>query len=73
MNIGCTGPVTTVRTQRFLRLPEVMQLVGLKKSTIYLYISKAQFPAPRKIGTRISVWGADEIHAWIEKFARQAA
>ena len=68
MNNGTNGQAIPA-AQRFLRLPEVMQLVGLKKSTIYLYISKAQFPPPRKIGKRISVWLADEIFAWIEKFA----
>lgn len=68
MNIGKIGQAET-RYQRFLRLPEVMKLVGLKKSTIYLYIAKAQFPAPRKIGKRISVWLAEEVYAWMKKCA----
>ncbi len=54
---------------RFLRLPQVLQLVGLKKSTLYLYISQNKFPAPKKIGARISVWLAEDVFKWMEQFS----
>lgn len=65
MNTGTNGQAIPA-AHRFLRLPEVLQLVGLKKSTIYLYITKKQFPAPKKIGRRVSVWAAAEIYTWME-------
>ena len=49
----------------FLRLPDVIKQVGLKRSTIYKKIQRQEFPAPIKIGERSSVWPESEIKAWI--------
>ena len=49
----------------FLRLPQVMQKIGLSRSEIYRRISLGQFPAQYKIGERTSAWLASEIDAWI--------
>ena len=43
---------------RFLRLPEVMQTVGLRRTAIYDKITRGEFPAPIKLGN-VSVWLAD--------------
>jgi Predicted transcriptional regulator len=50
---------------RLIRLPEVMSMVALRRSSIYGLIGKGQFPAPRKIG-RASVWSSAEVQQWIE-------
>ena len=60
------GNMTIAVEKRFLRLPDVLKLVGLKKSTLYLYISQNKFPAQKKIGGRISVWAAADVYRWME-------
>ncbi len=60
---------TVTAEKRFLRLPEVLKLVGLKKSTLYLYISQRKFPAQKKIGGRISVWVAADVYRWMEQLS----
>ena len=47
-----------------LRLPEVVQLTGLSKRTIYRWIGDGKFPKQTKFGRQISVWSEDEILKW---------
>ena len=42
--------------QKIYRLPEVMSLTGLSRSSIYLRISKQEFPKPLKLGRRAVGW-----------------
>ena len=51
-------------SERFLRLPEVIETVGLRRTAIYDKITRGEFPAPVKIGS-VSVWLASEISAYI--------
>ena len=53
--------------EKLLNIQEVCKLVGLKKSTIYLYIQTNIFPAPKKIGKRLSRWKLSEIRRWMEE------
>lgn len=51
-----------------LRLAEVIELTGMKKSTIYRLIKEGQFPAPiHPAGTRISCWSASDVEKWVAK------
>jgi prophage regulatory protein len=52
--------------RRLLRIGQVEDKVGLKRSPIYAEIKKGEFPPPIKIGSRSSAWVEDEIDAWIE-------
>jgi prophage regulatory protein len=49
-----------------LRLPAVMEAVGLKRSRIYDLINAGDFPRPLRIGTRAVGWRASSIQEWIE-------
>jgi len=51
---------------RLIRLPEVMDRVGMSRSTIYLYIQRGLFPSPVKIGGRSVAWNSEEIDSWIQ-------
>lgn len=53
--------------ESFLRMPDVEKRVGLKRSAIYLMISRGEFPAPVKLSARVSVWPESEIQEWITK------
>jgi len=50
--------------KKIYRLPEVMSLTGLSRSSIYLRISVQEFPKPIKIGRRAVGWPEDSLIAW---------
>jgi len=51
--------------KRIIRLPAVIELVGLKRTAIYERIKMGDFPKPVKLG-RASGWVESEMQAWIE-------
>jgi prophage regulatory protein len=53
------------KTDRIIRFPELVQIVGRPRSSIYLMMRNGQFPAGRKIGTRAVGWLQSEIDAWL--------
>lgn len=48
-----------------LRLPEVCQRTGKRRSSVYRDIAAGTFPPPVKLGERASAWPEHEITAWI--------
>jgi prophage regulatory protein len=50
---------------KILRLPIVKELTGLSRSTIYLRISKNEFPAPISLGGRAVGWVEADINVWL--------
>ena len=52
---------------RLLRLPDVIDRVGLQKSAIYRLIRQGDFPRPVKIANRTSVWPERAVNAWVEQ------
>ena len=50
---------------RLLRLPTVLDRVGLRRSLIYEMMADGRFPAPVKVSGRAVAWPSDEIDAWI--------
>lgn len=51
--------------ERFIRLPEVMHLCGLSRSTIYDLISREAFPKQISLGGKNVAWAQSEITAWM--------
>jgi len=50
--------------KKIYRLPEVMNMTGLSRSSIYLRVSTDEFPKPIKIGRRAIGWPEESIVAW---------
>jgi len=50
---------------KILRLPEVKSRTGLSRSTIYLRITKGQFPSSISLGDRAVGWIETEVNEWI--------
>lgn len=50
---------------KILRLPTVKDLTGLSRSTIYLRISKNEFPSPISLGGRAVGWVESDINNWL--------
>ena len=62
---------TSIEDMAILRMPEVIRLVGLGRSTIYEMIAKGNFPRPVSLGRRAVGWIAGDIRNWLQN--RQAA
>lgn len=56
-----------LRRSALLRIPQVVGLVGVKKSTIWKWSSEGKFPSPLKLSSRVTVWRAVDVLAWIEE------
>lgn len=50
----------------FLRLPSVIRMTGLARSTIYRLVSEQQFPAPVRLGARAVAWRRTDLEQWSE-------
>ncbi len=48
-----------------LRRQQVIDRVGLSRSTLYSYMSKNLFPRPIRIGMRAVAWSETAINEWI--------
>lgn len=59
--------------EKLLRMPEVEDLTGLDRSTIYRKIKAdpPQFPLPVKIGARSIAFKASELQAYLEERIRK--
>ena len=53
---------------KLLRIGDVANKTTLAKSTLWIKISKGQFPKPIKLSPAISVWKESDVDAWIEGF-----
>ena len=50
---------------KLLRRQQVIDRVGLSRSTLYNYMSKNLFPRPLQIGVRAVAWSEAAINQWI--------
>lgn len=65
------APAQTLDSQPILlRLPMVMRITGLARSTIYKLISQNQFPVPIKLSKRAVAWLQSEIESWVSSRVR---
>ena len=55
------------KTKRFIRLPEVINRTGYRRTSIYQKVAEGTFPAPVKLGPRAVGWLSTEIDAWIDE------
>lgn len=54
-------------SNKIIRLPEVIQETGLSRSTIYLRMSKGDFPKSISLGDRAVGWLQEEVNQWLEQ------
>lgn len=58
---------------KILRLPQVIERVGLKKTAIYNMIAMGEFPKQVKLSSHASGWLESDIQTWIMKRAGRVA
>ncbi|MDR2724127.1 MAG: AlpA family phage regulatory protein [Holosporaceae bacterium] len=56
--------------ERFLRLPQILRLIPIGKSTLLEKVKKGEFPKQIKLGSKISVWKASEVQAYIDNHCK---
>ncbi|MCE7611110.1 AlpA family transcriptional regulator [Vibrio fluvialis] len=52
-------------SNKIIRLPEVIDKTGLSRSTIYLRMSKGEFPPSVSLGERAVGWVYSDIEQWL--------
>ncbi|RBP50763.1 helix-turn-helix transcriptional regulator [Arenicella xantha] len=52
-------------THKILRLPDVREITGLSRSSIYLRIANSEFPKPISLGGRAVGWLESDIQNWL--------
>jgi prophage regulatory protein len=55
----------------FIRLPEILRVIPVSKSTWWAGIKTGRFPRPVKLGARITAWRAEDIRALIAQPSQQ--
>ena len=51
---------------RLLRYPEVEEITGLSRASIYRQMDEGKFPPRVKVSAKAVRWKASEVYAWIE-------
>lgn len=57
---------------QILRLPRVIERVGMRRSSIYAAVAAGTFPAPVKLGARSVGWPSDQVDRWIQERIAQS-
>jgi prophage regulatory protein len=53
-------------SQRMLRLPEVRDITGVSRSSIYKWMDEGKFPPSRQLSERAIAWDSREIAKWVD-------
>ncbi|MEX2741105.1 helix-turn-helix transcriptional regulator [Rhizobium mongolense] len=59
--------------EKHLRLPSVIEVTGLSRSTIYGMMSAGKFPRPVALGKRLVAWPESVIAKWLAERAAATA
>jgi prophage regulatory protein len=52
----------------FIRLPEILKLIPVGKSTFWAGVKTGRFPQPVKIGPRVTAWRNNDILKVLQSF-----
>ena len=52
--------------KRILRMPEVLELTGLCRTSIWRKVKAGTFPQRVKLGARAVGWRASDVEEWLE-------
>ncbi|MCC8108175.1 MAG: AlpA family phage regulatory protein [Planctomycetes bacterium] len=66
------GTAPTLPTEGFVRLPVVLGVLGIGKTSFWRGIHDGRYPHPVKLGPRTSAWRVEDIRAVIAKYKAEA-
>jgi len=52
---------------KLLRVSQVAELLGVSKSTVWLYARESKIPRAQKLSARVSVWKQSDILAFMNE------
>lgn len=52
--------------ERIFRRPDVEQMVGLSRSTLYATMAEGTFPKPLRLGKRAVGWRERDLRQWLD-------
>lgn len=55
---------------RYLRLKELQERMGVSRATIYRWAKDYDFPKPLKLGPGTSAWRQSEVEEWLQQRPR---
>lgn len=59
------------RSESFLRLPQVLAIIPISKSTWWQGCKDGRYPQPIKLGPRTTVWRSADIFALVRRLSGQ--
>jgi predicted DNA-binding transcriptional regulator AlpA len=62
---------SSIPTSGFLRLPQILEIFPIGKSTWWEGCRTRRFPKPVKLCPRTTVWRAEDIRAFIDRISHQ--
>jgi prophage regulatory protein len=54
----------------FLRLPQVLEIIPVGRSTFWAGVKSGRFPKPIKLGPRTTAWRAEDITLFVEQVGK---
>jgi len=60
-----TSAASTPVVDAFIRLPRVLQLVGLSRASVYERVANGSFPSPVPVGSGRVAWVESEVRRWM--------
>lgn len=57
----------------FMRVKQVQQVFPIGRTTLWDLVGRGLFPAPIRMSSRLVVWRAEEVRAWIAAQGQQKA
>lgn len=64
---------SSIPTFGFLRLPQVLAIFPISKSSWWEGCRTGRYPKPIKLGPRTTVWRAEDIAAFVQSFGKPEA
>lgn len=58
----------TIQGTGFLRLPEVLKIFPVSKSTWWAGVKSGIYPKPVKLSANITAWRIEDIHALVNSY-----
>lgn len=65
--------IYSLPAEGFVRLPQVLSVLPISKTSFWMGVKEGRFPKPVKLGPRTSAWRVEEIRALIENFSNRGA
>jgi len=64
------NPPSPLPPEGFVRLPQVLHVLGIGKTSFWDGVKSGRFPAPVKLGPRTTAWKVEDIRALITRFSQ---